>query len=275
MYGIAAPRRSPIESFFGYVVARNRVPVGYGGGWVFCNRLEIGANVFEAYRGGDSAYIFSQLLRVYWRYFVIDHAFIDSVQFGWDNVEGIHSGAFWFYYRLGFRPVDEELGAVAAIEWERIRAGRGYRTPTRTLRRLTGSSLVYRGGGEVAATPSMARLGLAVTRAVARDFNGDREAMDQWARSRIRHALPVGDTRSWPTDERLAFGRLSPLVALIPDLGRWPQRDKRSLVGRMRAKGGPRERDYVRKLGRHLRFQHALAELARAAGIFAAEASDL
>ena len=31
---------------------------------------------------------------------------VEPSQFGGTNKEGLLSGAFWFYYRLGFRPID-------------------------------------------------------------------------------------------------------------------------------------------------------------------------
>ena len=64
----------------------------------------------------------------------------------------------------------------------------------------------------------------------------------------------------WPAAERAAFRALSPLIALVPDLLRWPATAKRRLVALMRAKGGDEFRFHV-GLARHARFGAALRRL--------------
>ncbi|MBK9983286.1 MAG: hypothetical protein IPP15_12935 [Saprospiraceae bacterium] len=57
------------------------------------------------FRNGESAFILAQLLRVYKHVFKLSYFEVEPYQFGLDNPEGIASGAFWFYYRFGFRPL--------------------------------------------------------------------------------------------------------------------------------------------------------------------------
>ena len=141
LFGMQPARRLPIESYFGFVAARNRIPIAYGGGWVFFGRCEIGVNLFEEFRGGESAVIFAQVLRAYRQHYRVRQFLVDPYQFGKDNTEAIRSGAFWFYYRLGFRPTDPALWRLADQEFGRIHAQHGYRSPARTLRRFTASKL--------------------------------------------------------------------------------------------------------------------------------------
>ena len=63
-------------------------------------------NIFEPYRGGESGFMMCQVLRVYRQRFGVRFFEVDATQFGLDNPDGIASGAFWFYYRHGFRPLD-------------------------------------------------------------------------------------------------------------------------------------------------------------------------
>ena len=42
---------------------------------------------------------------------------IDPYQLGHDNREGLLSGAWWFYYKLGFRPYDPEVRRVLRGEF--------------------------------------------------------------------------------------------------------------------------------------------------------------
>ncbi len=263
--GMAPERRLPIESFFGYVVARNRVPVGYGGGWVFFDRAEIGVNVFDPFRGGESAYLFGQVLRVYRGHYGVRRFLVDPFQIGRDNPEGIRSGAFWFYYRLGFRPLEAGARSLAASEWERIGADRSYRTPFATLRRLARARLALDCPGEPLRenVPELRDVGLAVTSAIGRRFGGDRVAARRWALRRLTRLLGVRGMRRWPAGERRAFAGLAPLAALIGDLPSWTARERRALVAIMRAKGGRRERDYALMLRGHGRLRESLWSLAQ------------
>ena len=62
-------RRLPFESYIGYLAFKNGLPVAYGGGWIFFRRCKFGINVLDAYRGGEAAFLFAQLMRVYHQHF--------------------------------------------------------------------------------------------------------------------------------------------------------------------------------------------------------------
>ncbi|MHC5022581.1 MAG: hypothetical protein ACYTGG_01545 [Planctomycetota bacterium] len=263
LFGLQPDRRLPIETFVGYVAARNRVPVAYGGAWIFFDRAEIGINVFDAFRRGESALLFAQIIRVYHRHFGVRRFRVDPFQFGAGNAEGIRSGAYWFYHRLGFRSVDPDLAAVADAEAAKVKADRSYRCPASVLRRMTKARLFLdlhrRRGRDL---PELTDLGLAVTRAMGSRFEGDRGAATTWARRRLRRTVGRLDTRRWSEAEQAALDSLGILVALVPDLDQWPAAARRSLVPLLRAKGGRRERDYVRAMQRHPRLGEALTSLA-------------
>ena len=123
---------------------KNGVPVGYGGGWPFLGTCQIGVNVFAPFRGGESALLFGQVLRVYRQCFGVGRFVAEPSQFGGTNSEGLRSGAFWFYYRLGFRPVDPESARRADDEWSRMQADPDYRTPIAGFARFTGSDIELR-----------------------------------------------------------------------------------------------------------------------------------
>lgn len=269
LFGMTPARRLPIESYVGFVAARNRVPIAYGGGWVFFGRCEIGVNLFEEFRGGESAFIFAQVLRVYARTFAVRQFLVPPYQFGADNPEALRSGAFWFYYRLGFRPVAPPVRRLADAEAGRIAADPRARTPIRTLRRFAGGKLFLdlpiapAGPAEVwsPAAPDLERVGLAVTDWIARaaDRAQRRSARLRAAERRARLALSVGDRRPWPAERRAGALRLAPLVAMIGDLRDWSSADRHALWNVLWTRGGPRELDYVRACRRARRWQAALA----------------
>lgn len=141
LYPMIAERRLPLESYIGYVAFRNRIPVAYGGGWIFLHRSKIGINVFPAFRGGESAFIFCQILRVYHHHFNVKKFIAEPYQIGKNNNEGLKSGAFWFYYRIGFRPGTEKLKQLARKEFEMIRSDKSYRSPLSVMRQLSEENL--------------------------------------------------------------------------------------------------------------------------------------
>jgi hypothetical protein len=56
--------------------------------------------------------------------------------------------------------------------------------------------------------------------------------------------------------------RLSPILALIPDLDLWASTEKRGLVRIIRAKGAERQAAYIRLLQGHRRLARSLYDLA-------------
>jgi len=48
-----------------FMMFKNGYPMAYGGGWLFGKRSLLGINIFESFRGGESAFVFAQLLRTY------------------------------------------------------------------------------------------------------------------------------------------------------------------------------------------------------------------
>ena len=85
--------------------------------------------------------MFAQVLRAYRQRFRVQRFVVEPYQYGAGNREGLESGAFWFYWRLGFRPVVPRVRALAEAEAAKIAADRAYRAPIATLRRFTTSDI--------------------------------------------------------------------------------------------------------------------------------------
>lgn len=134
-------RRHPIDSYMGYVVFKNGLPVAYAGSWILFDSGRIGLNVFPDYRGGETRYIFEQVLQLHASVYHLKRFSVDPYQVGKDNSDGINSGAFWVYYHAGFRPLEKKQSELAATEDARIKAGKNYRSAPGTLKTLAGSRL--------------------------------------------------------------------------------------------------------------------------------------
>jgi hypothetical protein len=141
IYGMNADRQLPFQSYIGYTLFKNGIPAAYGGSWMFGKGAMFGLNIFETFRGGESGYLMCQLLRVYIQVFSLTYVEVEAYQFGLDNPDGIRSGAFWFYYRYGFRPINNTLNTLANKEFGLIQSKPGYRSSEKVLLRFTESNI--------------------------------------------------------------------------------------------------------------------------------------
>lgn len=149
LIGALAEHRLPLRAYHGAFFVKNGVPVGYFEGLSLCERMEVGFNLYYTFRDGESAWLFARLLRLLHQMLGVTCFSMDPYQIGHDNEEAIASGAFWFYRKLGFRPVQAHQARLVEREEKRLARQPGYRTPARTLRRLAESPLVYEAPGHV------------------------------------------------------------------------------------------------------------------------------
>lgn len=210
-----------LEAYVGYLLLKNHLPVAYGGGWVLGRQSRFGLNVLPPFRGGESAVLLCQLLRLYaWR-FGLRLFLVEPYQIGRNNPDGIRSGSFWFYWRLGFRPLQPDLCAMAESEARRLAGGAGRRTPPALLRRLADSTMAWETPAPGRWVPlDIARIGARVSAHVLERFDGDRDAAQ-------RAAVRMLGFR----DRRLAVL----LAAIAPGSG-WPAGDLTRLGVIMRLK---------------------------------------
>lgn len=173
IYGMAPIRQLPLESYIGYTLFKNGFPVAYGGSWVYGERANFGINIFEPYRGGESSYLLSQLLRVYKNVFNLTYFEIEPYQFGLENPEGIESSAFWFYYQNGFRPDERKICRLAENEFSKLMSARSKRVSESKLKQFTESNLTLNLGRRT--PPSLPSLTNLVTKMIKREFDGDRQ----------------------------------------------------------------------------------------------------
>lgn len=141
LMGMIPERRHPIDNYIGYVVFKNGLPVAYAASWILFDSARIGLNVFPAYRGGESQYIFQEVLKLHGHVYNLNRFTVDPYQIGKDNSDGIHSGAFWIYYHAGFRPIGEQQKKLAVAEAMKIKSTKGYRTSAFVLTKLAGSRM--------------------------------------------------------------------------------------------------------------------------------------
>lgn len=250
-FGVRPEHRLPLRAHYGYLLLKNGVPVGYGDASLLFEWCEIAFNVFETFRRGESGYAFARLLGFVSQWLGVRGFHLSPYQLGRGNDEALASGAFWFYAKLGFRSSRPDLARLAGAERRRLARDPAYRSPRETLARLAEGGLFVAVGGS--AEPAV--------RAFRVRRLGLRAAAQAASPADLARRLGAGSWRSWPRLERLAFARLAPFLALVPDLERWPARERRALVAIARAKGGPTEAGYLRRLQGHRRLRASLLRL--------------
>lgn len=263
--GVKPERRLLLESLYGFLTLKNGVPIGYVLATALFGSSEVAFNVFETFRGGESAMILLSVLAMVRYIFASDTFTIDPYQLGYANTEGLKSGAWWFYYKMGFRPHDEGVRRVLRAELAKIKRRPGHRSDLATLNKLASENVflhMARPRKDVLGIVSLGDIGLRVARTIADRFGSDRERAATVLSREAAKMLGLRSLRGFSPAEVLAWQRWSPLVMSIEDLDRWSRAEKHALLEIIRAKGGRRESEFVRRFDRHNRLRKAILRLA-------------
>ncbi|HEX3184135.1 MAG TPA: hypothetical protein VHQ94_05030 [Pyrinomonadaceae bacterium] len=143
LIGLPPNKRLPLRAYHAAMIYKNGVPIGYFEGLTLFERMESGFNLYYTFRDGETAWLYARVLNVMHHFTGATAFSLDPYQIGHENEEGIESGAFWFYRKLGFRPMSSELVALAEQEEKKIATRKGYRTPPRTLRELAKGPMIF------------------------------------------------------------------------------------------------------------------------------------
>jgi len=262
-WGLDPQWRLPLRAYYAGFALKNGVPINYFEAIGLFEWMEVGFNTFYTYREGETAWIYSQYLRLLHQIAGTTCISVYPYQIGKDNDEAINSGAFWFYRKLGFRPGRTELLALAKREEARMSRDPNHRTSAQTLRKLAEGHIFFEFGSREPGrwdTFSTRNIGLRVQGKMALDYAGDAPKMRQATSSRLAQVLNVS-LSSLDTRERWVFDNFAVTLSLVRDLKRWKPHEKRLLVAIIRAKAGPTETRYLRLLEQHTRLRGALLEL--------------
>lgn len=223
-FGVPPQRRLPLRAYHAGLFVKNAVPVGYVETLSLFERAEVGFNLYYTFREGETAWLYGRLLRLLRQLLGVTAFSVDPYQVGLHNDEAIESGAFWFYRKLGFRPVAPAVMRLTEKEEARLATHPDYRTPPRTLRKLAEGSLIYNGGPE-------------------------------WDGFSVRHlgmrlAAKSDGSAGWPE-----------VLAAIAGFERWTEEERRMAREMVRAKGAATETRYLRLTQMQPRLRKAVLRL--------------
>lgn len=261
--GVPPERRLPLRAYHAAMIFKNGVPVGYFEGLSLSERMESGFNFYYTFRDGETAWIYARTLNVFRHLLGVTAFSIDPYQIGYENEEGIESGAFWFYRKLGFRPTQPALLRITEREERKIAGGSSYRTPAAVLRKLAAGPMIL----ELDQTKAgdwdrfqVRNIGLAVQREMGRRFRGEavkiRKASVAALAEMLRIRLGNLDSTQMRVLEDFAVA-----LRLIPDLGDWTRDEKAALLKVIQAKTSPDEGLYLKRMQKHARLRRELIKL--------------
>jgi hypothetical protein len=266
--GLHQRHRYPLEATMGYLILSNGVPIGYGGSSILFRQINTGVNIFDEYRGSEAAFLWVQVMRVFHELAGCTRFIANPYQFGADNDEALKSGAFWFYYRLGYRPVLADVRNLAMKEFSKIRKDHNYRSDIKTLRHLASCDmhLLLPGakGSELFDERWLETSAMLATKNLGEATAGTRRAAIKQVTTRLAKGIGIRSLDKWSAAERRGLENIAPIVAAVAPSD-WSSDEKRSLRALLRAKGGDSEAHYAQLLGRHAKLLAALRKACRAA----------
>ena len=263
LWGLPLERRLPLRAYLAGFTLKNGVPINYIEAIGLFEWMEVGFNTFYTFRGGETAWIYAQVLRCLRALAGTTCISVYPYQLGKENDEAIDSGAFWFYRKLGFRPGRPDLLRLVEREEARIAADPRHRTRPATLRKLAEGHVFYEApGSEPGAwdTFSMRNLGFRINRRMAKEFGGDSDRIRRFSVVAVARALGVSFGRK-PAREQAAFENFALVLALLPDLSAWTAQEKEDLLRIIRIKAAGRETQYLRLLQKHRRLRDSLLKV--------------
>jgi len=260
LVGVLPERRTFLPAVYGILSLQNGVPIGYAQVDVIAGCAAFSFNVFPTFRGGETAHAFARLLAAIRYVFDATSFSIEPYQLGKDNDEGIETGAWWFYYKLGFRPHAAAPRRIARAELMRIKADPRHRSSPTVLRKLADGHLFFE-LEPARGLPPVAALGQRVAAQLARHSALDRAGALDVASRMLMRLTGLHSLRGFTPNEQLAWRRWSPFMLALPGLPRWSAADRRAVARVVRAKGGRRESDFAALFAAHPRLTRALFAL--------------
>ena len=221
--GLPPDKRLPLRACHSAMFFKNGVPLGYFEGLSLFERMESGLNLYYTFREGETAWLYARILSVMHHLTGVTSFAIDPYQIGYQNDEGIESGAFWFYRKLGFRPTQRAVLQLVEKEEQKIATQKDYRTGTSTLRQLAESPMI---------------------------FELDQKRAGDWDRFHVRK---IG--------LRMQGRRFESLSSLVKDLNRWSAAEKQLLDRIVRARSAAEETTYLNLMRRHERLRAEIIKL--------------
>ncbi len=253
LLGMDSTHRQSVDAYIGFFAFKNQMPYAYGGTWLLGSMAKIGLNIFPSYRGGESAWFFAQLMRVYYQEFNPDYFIAEPYQVGRGNPEGIESGAFWFYYKLGYRPLSKSHQALAEKEFSKLKSGKIKNTSAKMLEHLVEEELGLMLNNNVTISTTKIdtlQLSVTTTQFIRNKLNGDLKNAIQQSLIGLRSDLSIKDVKKYSSLQNYLESIALYLYA-SGGLKIWSKKDKKLLLELIEEKINGTDSNYAKLLRSH------------------------
>jgi hypothetical protein len=265
--GVPPEYRLPLRAYHAALIFKNGVPVAYFEGLSLFERMETGFNLYYTFRDGETAWLYARILRLMRQLLGVTVFSIDPYQVGHENEEGIDSGAFWFYRKLGFRPVRPELMRLTRSEERKLATDSRRRTSARTLRKLAAGHMLFETPNRVQPAEfgqwdrfEVRNVGIAVQHSMAREFKGDSQKIRTQSVEFVKKGLKLRTNR-WREAEIGALNKLALVLAIVPGIEQWSPDEKQLAAQIIQAKAGREETRYLKLMQKHERLRAGVIRL--------------
>lgn len=253
-------KRLPLRAYHSAMIFKNGVAIGYFEGLSLFERMESGFNLYYTFRDGETAWLYAQVLSVMRQLTGVTAFTLDPYQIGFENEEGIESGAFWFYRKLSFRSTSRSIRELTAKEETKLTTRKGYRTSAATLRKLAEAPMIL----ELDKSREgdwdrfqVRNVGLAVQRLMAEKFDGDAKRMHSSALTNFAHTFELDESDM----EDNSFIAFATILLLVPQIKNWSKGERAQMVQIVRTKREGDEGKYLRLMQRHLKLREAMIQV--------------
>ena len=264
LMGVSPEHRLPLRAYHAALIFKNGIPVGYFEGLSLFERMESGFNLYYTFRDGETAWLYARILHLMRQLLGVTVFSIEPYQIGHENEEGIESGAFWFYRKLGFRPVRPELMKLMTAEEQRLARNPRRRTSPRTLRKLAAGHMLFdlANNGQRSDWDrfEVRNIGLAVQRRLAQKSGDSLQTSRERAEDFVGRALGLKKEPGRVTATK-SFSDLSLVLAMIPNISEWNDVAKRLVARIAFAKSEKDEAEYLRQMQKHALLRASLIKL--------------
>ncbi len=269
--------RLPLRAYHSGFIFKNGIPAGYVEGISLFEKMEVGFNLYYTFREGETAWLYAQLLKIFKQHLGVTFFSVDPYQIGYENEEAIESGAFWFYQKLGFYPVRDEIAKIVEREKKKIADRKDYRTPAKFLRKIAKGHLFYEygeGRDDNQRQTKISQSGiqwkdfhlqnimLAIQTKMSQSFNGDAERMRKVTTKQVSRVLNI-DLRKLKQTEQKALGSFAIVLLLIPNFSKWTKEEKELTVKIILAKGSGSEAHYLQLMQKHKQLREGLIRMGK------------
>ncbi len=259
--GIVPERRYLLHASYALLTCKNGMPVAYFPVSTVFSCAEAAFNLFNAFRGGESTLIYNRNIAVAHRLLGINTFVVDPYQLGYNNRDGLKSGVWWFYYKLGFRPQNDDINRLLAQELKKISADPTWRTEISTLNRLAADAMFLQikpAPEQLTILSRLAGISPGISSYMAARFGARREHGARLCAREAMTRLGTRHERLIDSDQRRSYENWAPLLLNLDTLDNWSHDERLKLVEIARLKGAPRQIEYLKRVNSHVRLRKAV-----------------